>query len=288
MRLRQPTAAASASEPARLVEQHPALDALRRLPSPTPAAPLRGAPQTGQRAAAQPDSRRLTYYLSTRRSELRSRQPVFRLPPGIGTGFDGPVQKPTQRLGRLRLAKIVALAEFASKSAELLGLLSGLNAFGRHAQFQGLSKGNDAANDGGVLAVSAEFGHERAVDLDHVDRETIQVRQRRVACPKTIDSQWDPEIRQLAERFDRRLGILHGDALGDLQLEVTRMEAGIPQSTGHYRHQVGLLLARTISSASLLSSSRVPPGDGGLNTQLQPIRETLNFAAGGEVGQYLP
>src|SRR5262245_14587349 len=39
---------------------------------------------------------------------------------------------------------------------------------------------------------------------------------------------------------------------------------------------------------SRLHSSRATPGDRGLDTDLQPVRDALNVAAGAELGQYLP
>ena len=62
--------------------------------------------------------------------------------------------------------------------------------------------------------------NERAVDLEHVDREALEVRQRGVAGAEIVHGELDAEVLQRGELENGRLRFLHDDALGDLELQM--------------------------------------------------------------------
>ena len=75
-------------------------------------------------------------------------------------------------------------------------------------------------------SLDVEVGHERAVDLDRVERQLAQVGQRRVAGPEVVEDDADAQRAELLQDAEARLGAVHDAGLGDLQLERARLEAG--------------------------------------------------------------
>ena len=89
-------------------------------------------------------------------------------------------------------------------------------------------------------AFSVDAGHERPVDLDRVERQVLEVRQRRVAGPEVVEHEADTQVAQAAKRPDARLGLVHQHALGDLELEGAGVEAGLREDRRRRPRQVGL------------------------------------------------
>ena len=78
---------------------------------------------------------------------------------------------------------------------------------------------------GRFAVVGLEAVHERAVDLDRVERQVLEVRERRVAGPEVVEDEPDAELAQRPQRPRPGLGLVHQDALGDLELEEVRRAA---------------------------------------------------------------
>ena len=70
-----------------------------------------------------------------------------------------------------------------------------------------------------------DVAHERAVDLEQVDRELLEVGERRVAGPEVVDGEPDAEVAQPPEPDGRRRRVLHQRAFGDLEDQALRLEA---------------------------------------------------------------
>src|SRR5262249_15631854 len=66
--------------------------------------------------------------------------------------------------------------------------------------------------------------HERLVDLDRVEREALQIRQRRMAGAEIVERQAGTELAHAREHLRGVFRILHDDRLGQLQLERTASE----------------------------------------------------------------
>ena len=71
-----------------------------------------------------------------------------------------------------------------------------------------------------------DVAHERAVDLQQVDRELLQVGERRVAGAEVVDREPHAEVAQPAQADRRRGRVLHERAFGDLEDQPRRLEAG--------------------------------------------------------------
>jgi len=73
-----------------------------------------------------------------------------------------------------RPAHIVSLHDIAPHLAECTPHLFILDSFGHDAQAQGVSKRHRRAHDSGVRLVLAQLTDERAVDLEFVDRQSLE------------------------------------------------------------------------------------------------------------------
>jgi hypothetical protein len=115
-----------------------------------------------------------------------------------------------------------------------------------------------------VVGVVAHGAHERAVDLEHVEREAMQVAERRIARPEVIHVDLDLEGLELPEHLGDRVGILHDHALGDLQREPRSIHAVIPQYLLHVldESRLGDLALRDVDAhrEPVVSQAQILPG----------------------------
>src|SRR5581483_4372232 len=120
-------------------------------------------------------------------------------------------------------AEKVSLRVLASAVAEELHLRFRLDAFGLNFETQRVGHGNDCGNDRKIVGVVGNIAHEGAVDLELVDRKTLEIRQRRVAGAEIVEGERDSDALELTHDADRILGVVHGHALGDFELQRFRM-----------------------------------------------------------------
>ena len=97
-----------------------------------------------------------------------------------------------------RPGEVEALAEVAAEREQLGELVGGLDPLGDDRHLEALAEADDRAGDRGLAAVDPDPVDERAVDLEHVDREARQVAQRGVAGAEVVDREPHPEPLQLA------------------------------------------------------------------------------------------
>ncbi|MHC2438586.1 hypothetical protein ACVMB0_005961 [Bradyrhizobium sp. USDA 4451] len=93
------------------------------------------------------------------------------------------------------------------------------------------------ADNRGRARVAGDFLDEAAVDLDLVEREPLQILQRRVAGAEIVERDVDAERTELAERDQR--GIVIGDQhrLGDLEFQPARVEPALGERIGNLQRQ---------------------------------------------------
>src|SRR6266850_4136876 len=96
-----------------------------------------------------------------------------------------------------RLAEQKALQLVAAVGAQELALLDRLDPFGDDFQPQTMAERDDALGDRHVVRIVGYVLDERAVDLDAVDREALQVSQRGVAGAEVVDREVDPHRLEL-------------------------------------------------------------------------------------------
>ena len=79
------------------------------------------------------------------------------------------------------------MAHFTAKVLQerQLGLL--FDALGNQRNPKCLAEQGNNLNQLGVIIVRVNLGHERAIDLNQIEREVLQVSERRIAGPEVIE-----------------------------------------------------------------------------------------------------
>ena len=83
---------------------------------------------------------------------------------------------------------------------------------------------NHRRGDRHVVGVARNVHDERAVDLDRVDRETLQVVQRRIAGAEVVERDFHAGIVQFRDPRERVRPVAYHDALGQLELDEARVD----------------------------------------------------------------
>src|SRR5690348_11987483 len=97
-----------------------------------------------------------------------------------------------------------------------------LDAFGGDGEIERASERHDTSCNRGVLDVHVQSRNERAVDLQRVNRESLQIRKRRVAGAKVVDGQQYAHLLQQMEGLCGGTRVLHDGAFSNLQLHTLR------------------------------------------------------------------
>src|SRR5207344_165903 len=103
----------------------------------------------------------------------------------------GPPEHHVGHLGGRWPAEEVSLALVAAKAPQLRELLRRLDALGHRLEPERAAQADDGAHDRGISTVRGQARDERAVDLEHVDREALEIAQARVARAEVVDGEPD-------------------------------------------------------------------------------------------------
>src|SRR3546814_8474344 len=77
--------------------------------------------------------------------------------------------------------------------------------------------------------------HKRAIDLERINGEVLEVAQRRIAGSKVVDQYMRTHLAEMLQQAGRPLGILHDHALGDLKLQAIEIgRASCRERVGQY------------------------------------------------------
>src|SRR3989344_3455102 len=82
---------------------------------------------------------------------------------------------------RERLAAKVALADVAALVTQVPELFAGFDALGDDLDVERVGHDDDGAHDARAIEVVGDVLHEAAIDFQEIDRETLEVTQRRIA-----------------------------------------------------------------------------------------------------------
>src|SRR3954447_22861991 len=94
------------------------------------------------------------------------------------------------------LAEEISLHSVATFVGQECKLLLSFNAFGDDRHLEPVAETNDGANDRGRLRVTADVDHEGAVDLDLVERKSLQITQGRITAAEIVHRYPYPECLQ--------------------------------------------------------------------------------------------
>ncbi len=97
---------------------------------------------------------------------------------------------------------------------------------------------HDGPYDRRVVGIGGQATDKRAVDLQLIDREALQVAETGVAGAEVIDGDLHAERLQFVQHGDVLFGIVHGEALGQLHLQALSRQAGVGQCLGNGLHDV--------------------------------------------------
>ena len=97
----------------------------------------------------------------------------------------------------------MALGVVAAEAAQLRELRLVFDPLGDHVEREGPRHADDRLDDRRPLLLDAERVDEGAVDLERVEREAVEVGERRVAGAEVVE---DEPHAELAERLQGRLG----------------------------------------------------------------------------------
>src|SRR3569623_668933 len=132
----------------------------------------------------------------------------------------GPADEETLYLIAARLAQ----------EGELFGCLHALR---HHVEAQAPGHGDDGGDDGRVVLIGLHVADEGAVDLESLDREALEIAQRRIARAEIVDGEAHAHAVERGDIVARDLVALHQHALGDLELEQLGFERRQMQDMHH-------------------------------------------------------
>src|SRR3569623_1790637 len=132
----------------------------------------------------------------------------------------GPADEETLYLIAARLAQ----------EGELFGCLHALR---HHVEAQAPRHGDDGGDDGRVVLIGLHVADEGAVDLESLDREALEIAQRRIARAEIVDGEAHAHAVERGDIVARDLVALHQHALGDLELEQLGFERRQMQDMHH-------------------------------------------------------
>jgi hypothetical protein len=189
-----------------------------------------------------------------------------------GDAVPGVAEPPAELRDVHRTPQEVALGLLAAELVELGELLTGLDPLGDRGEAEGVGEIDDAGDDGAITAVAPvvdgldEPRHERAVDLERVDGELLQVGQRGVARPEVVHRDRDTQALEGVQRTGARLGVVQQHALGDLDAQVPRVQTRAGEGRGHHPVRAGheQLAGRSVDGDPQVAQAgvlAVPGGD---------------------------
>ena len=124
-------------------------------------------------------------------------------------------------------------------------LLAAFHALGHNLEMQGAGHRDDRGGDGFVIGVGFEIVHERAVDLELIDVEALEIGKRRVAGPEVVDRQAHVEVVERLEGGQGCRDVRHQHGLGNLKLEQVARKAGVGEHLLDHRDESGPLEMRS-------------------------------------------
>ena len=139
---------------------------------------------------------------------------------------------------------------------------------------------DEVGGDRGVAGVVLDALHERAVHLDHVDREAAQLAERREAGAEVVDRDAHSqlvEVLQLGAGAVARRALGHDCRLRDLEAEEAGRQPGLVECAAHH-----------VAHAAVreLSPGQVHPGDEGVGHH--PLDAPLGGLTAGVTQHQLP
>src|SRR4026207_1015240 len=87
-----------------------------------------------------------------------------------------------------------------------------------------MAHGDDRRSDGRVIRVDGDLPDERPVDLQRVQREVLEIAERRVAGSEIVHREMEAHCPQRVQGLGAFLVVVDQYALGQLETEIPRLE----------------------------------------------------------------
>ncbi len=97
-------------------------------------------------------------------------------------------------------------------------LLNCLYALSDNVQAKVVGHGKNGSRNLHAFSVVPHVADERAIDLEGVERKTVELTQRRIARAEVVDSQLDAQGFDVLQHFHGGRGVAHHGAFGNFQL----------------------------------------------------------------------
>src|SRR6266853_4738088 len=171
-------------------------------------------------------------------------------------------EKLRHRLGLNGGRKEIPLGLITTVHAQEFQLLHGLDSLGDHPHPERMRERDHGLGDRRVVPVLVGLAYERTVDLKAIDRQAREVAQARIARAEIVDGDLHSQLLQAVEDGDGPVAALDQHTLGELELEIARLEAGRAQGALDGIHETGTaeLLRRDVHGEPQLGERGVAPG----------------------------
>src|SRR6266849_7172238 len=120
---------------------------------------------------------------------------------------------------------------------DLVELFSGFDAFGRGRHAHSVCERRDRSHDIERACVFRNVLYERTVNLDLVERKTLEIGERGISGAKIVHGDPDTECSQLVKPGKCRFPVVQQDSLGNFDLQPCRVQARGSECTNDDLHQ---------------------------------------------------
>lgn len=124
----------------------------------------------------------------------------------------------------------VALGKIAAEAAEVIELRGFFDPLGDDLAVQFASESENEVDDVLAGAIGLHVGHERAVNLNDIGRETAQGDEGNAAGAEVINGSGEVETFELREHAGSEVRVGHRDAFGDAELKSAGLDLGVVQA----------------------------------------------------------
>src|ERR1700737_574243 len=131
-----------------------------------------------------------------------------------------------------------ALHLVATFGAQPVELVHGFDAFRRGRDVEAAAKAGDRPHDRNAIGTIRQILHERAIDLDLVERKAPEIAEAGISGAEIIHGNADPEFAQLMQDREIGLGLRQEHRFGIFKLEPLWRQSGMRQCRDHHLNQV--------------------------------------------------
>src|ERR1700723_3138331 len=135
------------------------------------------------------------------------------------------------------------------------------DAFGNHALLEVLAHINYGAHDWSVIGITTDSVDKGLVDFQDINGKLLEIAEAGIAGAEVIHRKVNPHFLELLKHGGRGFGILHKDALGELEVEIARVQAGFFKGVDNPREKSGRAEfgGRNIDGNALERQARILP-----------------------------